>query len=158
MLLSKLNSVGAIFISCPEAADVIRRIARRESVAKGRERFTLLLQPSHPTVPSSSFLSSIALLTRLSVYVCTLSTISPYSNQALHTRFSFFLMSARSFLRLKYLAPFAISVALYINAHPNIAEDYSHAQCAIIIHCRTYIKVKNTKKNCILISIIIFWV
>ncbi|EGI64375.1 hypothetical protein G5I_07258 [Acromyrmex echinatior] len=29
--------VGAIFISCPEAADVIRRIARRESVAKGRE-------------------------------------------------------------------------------------------------------------------------
>lgn len=36
MLLSKLNSVGAIFISCPEAADVIRRIARRESVAKGR--------------------------------------------------------------------------------------------------------------------------
>lgn len=70
MLLSKLNSVGAIFISCPEAADVIRRIARRESVAKGRERFTLLLQPnlsSHPTVPSSSFLSSIALLTRLCI-------------------------------------------------------------------------------------------
>ncbi|KYN32130.1 hypothetical protein ALC56_13508 [Trachymyrmex septentrionalis] len=29
--------VGAIFISCPEAADVIRRIARRETVAKGRE-------------------------------------------------------------------------------------------------------------------------
>lgn len=69
MLLSKLNSVGAIFISCPEAADVIRRIARRESVAKGRERFTLLLQPILPSLsPSSprapsSFLSSIALLT-----------------------------------------------------------------------------------------------
>lgn len=71
MLLSKLNSVGAIFISCPEAADVIRRIARRESVAKGRERFTLLLQPIlslHSLLPlspraPSSFLSSIALLT-----------------------------------------------------------------------------------------------
>ena len=35
MLLSKLNSVGAIFISWPEAADVIHGIARRESVAKG---------------------------------------------------------------------------------------------------------------------------
>lgn len=70
MLLSKLNSVGAIFISCPEAADVIRRIARRESVAKGRERFTLLLQPILPSLSPfsprtpSSFLSSIALLTR----------------------------------------------------------------------------------------------
>lgn len=69
MLLSKLNSVGAIFISCPEAADVIRRIARRESVAKGRERFTLLLQPPLPLLPPypSFFLSSIALLTRLCI-------------------------------------------------------------------------------------------
>ena len=123
MLLSKLNSVGAIFISCPEAADVIRRIARRESVAKGRERFTLLLQPSppsqlsphHPSCPPSPY-------SPVSVYVCTLSTISPYSNQALHTRFSFFLMSTRSFLRLKYLAPFTISVVLYISAHPDILK------------------------------------
>lgn len=74
MLLSKLNSVGAIFISCPEAVDVIRRIARRESVAKGRKRFTLLLQPTHPRSPSPPpfsplffFLSSIALLARLCI-------------------------------------------------------------------------------------------
>jgi len=151
MLLSKLNSVGAIFISCPEAADVIRRIARRESVAKGRERFTLLLQPNslptplsphHPSCPPSPY-------SPVSVYVCTLSTISPYSNQALHTRFSFFLMSAHSFLRLKYLASFAISV-LYINAHPNITKTIRIiVQCAIIIYyC---INMKNTRKiacNC----------
>lgn len=31
-------------------------------------------------------------------------------------------MSARSFLRLKYLAPFAISVVLYISAHPDILK------------------------------------
>lgn len=52
MLLSKLNSVGAIFISWPEAADVIHGIARRESVAKGPtgERGEALL-PRRPSFP-----------------------------------------------------------------------------------------------------------
>lgn len=58
MLLSKLNSVGAIFISWPEAADVIRRIARRESVAKGRERFTLPSPTDQPSAPSLSLFPS----------------------------------------------------------------------------------------------------
>ena len=55
MLLSKLNSVGAIFISWPEAADVIHGIARRESVAKGpteeRERERDREKEGRPLLP-----------------------------------------------------------------------------------------------------------
>lgn len=57
MLLSKLNSVGAIFISWPEAADVIHGIARRESVAKGptgEGKPTLLPQRPSFRLPLSS--------------------------------------------------------------------------------------------------------
>jgi len=117
MLLSKLNSVGAIFISCLEAADVIRRIARRESVAKGREGLPSYFNRSSRQPCPSSFLSSVALLARLSVYVCALSTISLYSNRTLHTVslpdvYSLVLAVGNIFLRLP--SPLA-NVALRIN-------------------------------------------
>lgn len=98
MLLSKLNSVGAIFISWSEAADVIRRIARRESVAKGWESSALpaLDQPS--CLSLSLFATLFILLpvllrcaaasspyTPVSLYLCTRSfpAICSYSNTEL---------------------------------------------------------------------------
>lgn len=86
MLLSKLNSVGAIFISWPEAADVIHGIARRESVAKGpteeREREKERRKADPPSTatlfPSPSFFAaktcSVLVLGRLTLYdrLCTL--------------------------------------------------------------------------------------
>lgn len=82
MLLSKLNSVGAIFISWPEAADVIHGIARRESVAKGPtgERGG---PPSTATLlPSPSFLAaktcSVLVFARLTRYArCSIPICAP---------------------------------------------------------------------------------
>lgn len=123
MLLSKLNSVGAIFISCPEAADVIRRIARRESVVKGRERFTILLSPIFPFYPLSLHHHSLScppsLYSPVSVYVHTYARclLSPHiRTKPFMLVFSFFPdVSFHSFLRSKYLPSFIISLAFYID-------------------------------------------
>lgn len=139
MLLSKLNSVGAIFISCPEAADVIRRIARRESVAKGRERFTLLLQPilpslSPPPLTPSSFLSSIALLThRLCirmhvVYYLPVFQPSPSYPSLLLPDVSSLVLAVKISSSVRHLR-----CSLYQCASQHL-EDYSRATRAIIIH------------------------
>lgn len=152
MLLSKLNSVGAIFISCPEAADVIHRIARRESVAKGRERFTLLLQPilpslSLPLLPSrtpSSFLSSIALLThRLCirmhvVYYLPVFQPSPSYSSLLLPDVSSLVLAVKISSSARHLR-----CSLYQCASQHL-EDYSRATRAIIIH---YCVDRNPKRG-----------
>ena len=86
MLLSKLNSVGAIFISWPEAADLIRRIARREELTREGERFTSfprLLPGGFPVSLATTTLDNPLLPKPICIYLCLVPTISPYSNQSL---------------------------------------------------------------------------
>lgn len=140
MLLSKLNSVGAIFISCPEAADVIRRIARRESVAKGRERFTLLLQPILPSLSRSSLTPHPVLLPVLhrlthpsSLYTyarCLLSPRipSPSYPPLLLPDVSSLVLAVKISSSVRHLR-----CSLHQCAS-QLLEDYSRATRAIIIH------------------------